>query len=92
MKVLKQMYKQKASISDPDGFKDKVRLYEKSNVVKAGNDLKRQKSNISSFSKSNKSGPTNESHDDEHDNDTVDEEEQQEGQKKHAKVKNAPVI
>jgi len=90
LKVLKILFKNKASVADPEGFRDKVRLYEKANVIKQPNELKRQKSNVSAFSKSNKSGTTQSN---DMDNDTVDEDDDQDtAEKKQLKVKNAPVM
>jgi len=52
MKVLKVLYRSKASIADPDGFKDKVKLFEKTSALKGGDGLKRSKSTVSALSKS----------------------------------------
>jgi len=61
--VLRHVFKGKASIADPDGFKDKLRQLEKATAVKNANGLKKQKSMVSVVSKSQKSGRTGPSED-----------------------------
>jgi len=56
-KVLRHIFKGKASIADPDGFRDKIKQLEKSNAV-VKNGLKKQKSMVSTYSRSQKSGRT----------------------------------
>jgi len=56
LKVLRTIFKGKVSIADPDSFKDKIRQMQKAAAVKTG--LRKQKSLLSSMSKSQKSGFT----------------------------------
>lgn len=56
--MLRHIFKGKASISDPDGYKDKIRQMEKATAVKKSDGLRKQKSMVSTMSKSQKSGRT----------------------------------